>query len=84
MTFDQDVRSHVEEEYAKIPADADRKTAMLMIDKIQGKMIKGYVRTRYLGKSIEIIAQKKGDSVQYIRESDIDRYYAEEAMGRMA
>ena len=84
MTFEQDVRSRVEEEYAKIPMDADRKTAMLMIDRIPEKMIKGYVRARYLGKPVEIIAQKKSDSFQYIKESDIDRYYAEEALGRMA
>lgn len=84
MTFEQDVRSRVEEEYVKIPADADRKTAMLMIDRIPGKMIKGYVRARYLGKPVEIIAQKKGDSFQYIKESDIDRYYLNEAPARMA
>lgn len=74
--YEQAVLSRVEAEFQKIPAGADRKTAMIRIDEIPDGtgVIKGMVRARYLGKEVGILAKKKGESVQYLRESDIDRY----------
>ena len=77
MTYEQDVRKHVEREYEKIPADADKRTAMKTIDGIDNKLIRSLARARYLGQPLEIIARAKGNSVQYVREPEIDRYYQE-------
>ena len=50
---------------------------MMQIDNLDvDGMIKGLIKARYLGKPVEIIAKHKGNTIQYIRESDIDRYYA--------
>ena len=73
-TYEADVRAQVEEIVASL--SADRKEAMLMIDGMDAdSTLKGLVKARYLGKPVEVIAKHKGKSVQYVRESEIDRYY---------
>lgn len=73
-TYEADVRREIEERCASLPAD--RKEAMLAIDSLPvDSTIKGLLKARYLGRPVEIIAKRKGKSVQYIRESEIDRYY---------
>ena len=74
-TFEADVRAEVEQVCAALPAD--RKAAMVQIDNLDvDNLVKGLAKAQYLGKPLEIIAKHKGQTIQYIRESDIDRYYA--------
>jgi hypothetical protein len=77
-TFEADVRAEVEQVCAALPAD--RKAAMVQIDNLDvDNLVKGLAKAQYLGKPLEIIAKHKGQTIQYIRESDIDRYYADSA-----
>ena len=56
----------------------ERKAAMILIDGMElDSTLKGLLKARYLGLPVEIIAKRKGKSVQYVRESEIDRYYDE-------
>lgn len=76
--FEYDMRTEVERLCASLPAD--RKAAMMQIDRMNADgMLKGLIRARYLGRPVEIIAKHKGNTIQYIRESDIDRYYANQS-----
>ena len=51
---------------------------MIEIDNMEvDSTLKGLLKARYLGLDVEIIAKRKGKSVQYVRESEIDRYYDE-------
>ena len=71
-----DVRAEVERVYSTLPSD--RKAAMQQIDGLSlDSTLKGLIKARYLGKPVEIIAKHKGSCVQYVRESEIDRYYAD-------
>ena len=75
-TYESDVRHEIEERCAALPAD--RKEAMLTIDGLPlDSTMKGLLKARYLGLPVEIIAKRKGKSIQYVRESEIDRYYAD-------
>ena len=73
--YEADVMAEVEKAFSTLPSD--RKAAMIQIDGMDMDWrMKGLVKARYLGKPVEIIAKKKGDTLQYLRESDIDKYYA--------
>ena len=75
-TYESDVRAEIEERCSHLPAD--RKEAMIEIDSLPlDSTLKGLLKARYLGLPVEIIAKRKGKSVQYVRESEIDRYYAD-------
>ena len=51
---------------------------MILIDGMGiDSTLKGLLKAHYLGLPVEIIAKRKGKSVQYVRESEIDRYYDE-------
>ena len=75
--FILDVEERVDYEYSKLPPNASRKEVMLYIDKIKdrGISIKGLVRNKYLGKPLEVLAKKRGDTYQYIKKSVIDDFY---------
>ena len=75
MGYVNDVKEQVEAEYSRLPLNAERKDVMLAINKIKNKTIQDFVRAKYLGKPLEIIAKKKSENFQYIKESDIDAYY---------
>ena len=75
MTYVKDVTDCVEDEYEKLPLDADRKEVMLAINGIENKVIRDFVRAKYLGKPLEIIAKNKNGTLQYIKEADIDSFY---------
>ena len=75
MGYVNDVKEQVEAEYSRLPLNAKRKDVMLAINKIKNKTIQDFVRAKYLGKPLEIIAKKKSENFQYIKESDIDAYY---------
>lgn len=75
-TYEADVLHEIEERCAALPTD--RKEAMLLIDSLPvDSTLKGLLKARYLGLPVEIIAKRKGKSIQYVRESEIDRYYAD-------
>ena len=76
LTYEQDIIKRVEEECAKIPEGVDRKTAMIMFDKIEDKFIRSLARQKYLGRPINPIARKKGANIQYVKEGEIDEYYS--------
>ena len=75
MGYVNDVKERIEVEYSRLPLDKERKEVMLAISKIKNKTIQDFVRAKYLGKTLEIIAKKKSENLQYIKESDIDAYY---------
>ena len=75
MGYVNDVKEQVEAEYSRLPLNAERKDVMLAINKIKNKTIQDFVRAKYLGKPLEIIAKRKSENFQYIKESDIDAYY---------
>ena len=75
-TYEADIRAEVESICSRLPAD--RKAAMILIDGMGiDSTLKGLLKAHYLGLPVEIIAKRKGKSVQYVRESEIDRYYDE-------
>ena len=49
---------------------------MILIDNMRSdSTLKGLLKARFLGLPVEIIAKRKGKSVQYVKEAEIDRYY---------
>lgn len=48
---------------------------MFAINKISNRFIRELVRAKYFGEPLEIIARKRGDSLKYVKESDIDTFY---------
>ena len=75
MAYERDVLHYVEAEYGSIPKNADKKTAMVAINKISNRFIRELVRAKYFGQPLEIIVRKRGDSLKYVKESDIDAFY---------
>ena len=75
-TYEADIRAEVESICSGLPAD--RKAAMILIDNMRSdSTLKGLLKARFLDLPVEIIAKRKGKSVQYVKEAEIDRYYAE-------
>lgn len=73
-TYEADIRAEVESICSGLPID--RKAAMIEIDNMEvDSTLKGLLKARYLGLPVEIIAKRKGESVQYVKEAEIDRYY---------
>lgn len=51
------------------------RSPMFAINKISNRFIRELVRAKYFGEPLEIIARKRGDSLKYVKESDIDTFY---------
>lgn len=75
MTYEKDMLDLIERIYKEIPRELDRKEAMIVINGLD-PAIREMVRARYFGKKLDIISRKKSNTIQYIRESDIDAFYA--------